>query len=272
MRKFFITNARGEKWDLNQTESFFSGIGGLGQEHKADYKQIGNHFIKLEDLLKQKSITGQIRFCDYDGFLAFSRFIQHKPLVMTYEAAETVSIEISIDKLDKKELETGGLFCSVTINGMSAYYKTITTENFNVQSYGKKYDYAYDYQYADFASGSVEIESDSTLDGCVRLTILGPCLNPSWTHYVNGSLVCTGKVSCSIPDGNRLVIDDTKIPYEIAEYNSKGEYVQDLYQHSDFATKRFIMLGYGNNLISFSHEGTGAIMMIVEGRVYYESV
>ena len=272
MREFFITNARGDQWNLNRKKSFFHGIGGLGQEHRADYMQIGNQFIKLEDLLRQKNITGDICFSGYDEFIKFSKFIQHKPLVLTYTAAESVNMEISIDKLDKREIETGGLYCPVSIKGMSAWYRTVITGNSDLISYGKRYSYAYDYRYADFASGSVEIESDSAVDGSVRLTIQGPCRNPSWTHYLNGNLMCTGKVNCSIPEGNRIIIDDTQIPFEIAEYNSIGEYVQDLYQESDFATKRFITLGFGNNLISFSHEGTTAISLIAEGRICYETV
>ena len=72
MRKFIIINAKGEEWNLNESGSFLAEPSGLGQEHKVKYEQIGNNFIKLEDLLEQKAINGTIHFSNYSKFLEFS--------------------------------------------------------------------------------------------------------------------------------------------------------------------------------------------------------
>lgn len=273
IRKFTLKNAIGNIWNLNDMESFLKNPTGLGFEHNVDYQQIGNIFIKLQDNMKQKEPSGQIRFSSYENYRDFCIFIQHKPLVLEYiTPTGSFLMDVSIDKLDKSELETGGLFCDIKFCGLSTFYKIARAENDGSIVAGKIYPYSYNYRYSDYSQGAVDIECDSVLESAVKLTILGPCTNPSWTHYLNGHAESVGKINCVIKDGNRLIVDNTKIPFEIAEYDSTGTFVQNLYQCSDFSTDRFISLGFGSNRISFSHEGENAIALIAEGKIIYESV
>lgn len=272
MRQFILINAQGSRWSLNDTASFFYDINGLGQEHKTSYEQIGNLFVKTEDALKQKSITGKIKFTDYASFERFSLFIQHKPLKMEYiPESSSYFIDISIDKLNKKELETLGLVCEIVIKGLGTFYRPVICENTDIRE-GKKYLYPYPYRYRDNVVYAIQINSNSTQESPVRITVIGPCKNPKWTHYRNGIQKASGKICCSIPAGNRLIVSNERVPWEISEYNQKEEFVKDQYQSSDFNTERFLMVGYGLNLISFSHEGEGKLNLIVEGRIEYESV
>lgn len=277
MREFSLINSLGNQISLNSSDTFFGDPSGLGQEHDVDYIQTGNFFVKSEDVLAQKKITGTMIFKGYEEFHAFSKFIQHKPITMSYTSAGTYSMKISIDKLEKGELDTLGLECDITIKGLTTWYKVINAEKAGETEEGKKYPFVYPFTYTDTTLGEISVESDSTLDSPCKITILGPCINPSWTHYVNGKMTLTGKMGsaetqCSIPEGNRLVIDATKIPYEIAEYDDKGVFIQDLYQQSDFSTDRFIIARFGTNKITFTHEGSGALKLLAEMRVDYESV
>lgn len=272
MRKFKLINARGDTWNLNDRVSFFNDPQGLGQEHDNKYEQIGNQFIILKKGLKQKNITGKINFSGYKEYSDFALFIQHTPLTLEYESYETVYVDVSIDKLEKTELSTGWIACAVKMSGLTSFYKMTRLEKSGDRNTGKIYPYSYPYKYADYSIGTVEIESDSTLESPTRLTIVGPCTNPSWIHYLNGNANVSGKVNCVIPDGHRLVIDNTQIPFEIAEYDSTGTFVQSLYQDSDFSTERFVFLGFGNNKISFSHEGDTVLSLIAEGRIEYETL
>lgn len=272
MRKFKLINARGDTWDLNDGSSFFNDPKGLGQEHKNEYEQIGTRFMLLKNVLKQKSISGKINFSGYKEYHDFSLFIQHTPLTLEYESYEKIYADIVIEKLEKTELSTGWIVCPIKISGLTTFYKMARSENSGDGNTGKIYRYSYPYKYADYSTGAVEIESDSAIVCPARLTIIGPCTNPSWTHYLNGIVKTTGKVNCVIPDGHRLVVDDMKTPFEIAEYDSTGTFVQSLYQESDFSTERFVFIGFGNNKISFSHEGDTVLSLIAEGRIEYETL
>lgn len=272
IRKFKITNALGEMYDLNG-ESFFHNIKGLGQERKVTYVQLGTQFLKEKDLIAQKSIQGKIRFRTYKEYQKFVQFMQHKPLTLTYDAAGIYYIQVCVDKLEKTELETGGLYCNVIFKGLGIYYKKIIVENHQEETdAGKKYPSSYPFTYRDSASGTIEIESDSVLSSPVRINIFGPCVNPSYSQYVNDVLTCNGKINASIPEGHKLVIDTTQIPYSISEYKIDNTYVSNQYGKSDFSTDRFLHLEYGKNRIAFTHESSEAIMVSMEARIEYESV
>lgn len=273
IRQLTLSNALGRTWNLNEMDTFLHDIKGLGQEHKVIYVQLGTKFIKEKDLLSQKTISGKIRFSSYAEYLSFSLFIQHKPLTLTYESKEKYSIAVSIDKLDKKELETGGLYCAITFKGLGTYYRLVSAKNMKEQNEtGKTYPITYPYTYYDYSSGEVLIKSDSVLESATRLSIFGPCVNPSYMHLVNGVKKASGKVNATIPEGNKLVIDTLSIPYSIKEYTIKNELVDDLYEKSDFETERFIKLEYGSNRITFTHESSETMKILVEGAIEYESV
>lgn len=117
--------------------------------------------------------------------------------------------------------------------------------------------------------------SDSYMDSPCRIRIEGPLKDPSWTHYLNGQVISSGKVTCEIPKTHYLVIDNSKDPYEIAEYDKDDDLIFDQYQNSDFTTDRFITLKPGLNVVVFSNQNmtTERIVKIsAEAMLYYESV
>ena len=273
IRSFKLTNAIGQTYDLDSMNSFFHNVKGLGQEHKVTYVQLGTHFIKEKDLLSQKTIQGIILFKDYKEYSAFSLFIQQKPITLTYKAADTYHIQVSIDKLGKAERETGGLFCSIIFKSLGTYYKTILVKNaHDTTEIGKQYPVTYPYTYRDTSSGVIEIESDSVLESPVKINIFGPCVNPSYTHYLNSAFESSGKINATVEEGHKIVVDTTQIPYSIKEYTIDNIFVSDLYGKSDFSTERFILLKYGKNKISFVHESSDSLNISVEARIEYESV
>ena len=271
MRGITLKNVIGNEWDLTQTFSFLSNPKGLGMERKITYVQIGNRNIITEDILKQKNPSGKIMFDTYQRYQDFCKFIQHRPLFLIYTAADTYMMQVIVEKFTKGETETAGIPGEITLNGITTWYKQIYVENVS-QDGGKIYPFTYDYVYSDHGQGEIEFIAESTERSPVRISILGPCTNPSWSHYLNGILQTTGKITCNIADGRRLVVDTTKIPYEIAEYGANGNYMKDLYQDSDFSTERFVLAGYGTNSINFSHEGEGEMKAVVEVRVEHEAV
>ena len=273
IRQFMLTNVIGQTYNLNNKDSFLHNVKGLGQDHKATYVQIGTQFVKEKDFLSQKNIQGKLYFATYKGFMEFSKFIQHKPLILTYTSADTYSIKVSIDKLEKTEKETGGLYCNIVLKSLGTYYKTITVENSRDESEtGKKYPFTYPYKYIDTASGVIIIDSDSVLPSPIKISIFGPCVNPSYAQIINDEIIATGKINTTIKSGKKIVIDTTQIPYSIAEYTINNTYVQNLYNKSDFSTDRFLTLKYGKNKINFVHESSEALIVSVEAMIEYESV
>ena len=271
MRQFALINSIGQRWDLNQENSFLSSPKGLGGERKITYTQIGNSFVELENLLKQKSITGKIVFDDYGMFEEFSLFAQHSPLILVYKTQREYRIQVEMTKLTKTEMENIGLVGDIMLQGLTAWYRQENVENGNTAE-GKKFPYAYDYLYTENGMGILEVESDSIEESPIKLIIAGPCVNPSWSLYRNGEVQTTGKVFCTIEKDNRLVIDTTRIPYEIAEYGNDNVMIRDLYQSSDFETERFLFAGYGKTKIVVTQEGNTTQYVAMEVRIEYGTI
>ena len=273
MRKFTLTNAIGQTWDLNNIESFFHQPKGLGGERKITYAQIGNRFAETDEKLKQKSISGKIAFSGYREYSKFAKFIQHRPLTLTYEIPDgRYSMKVNVTKLTKTELETMGIVSDVVMEGLTTWYRQKFTENTVSKSGGKIYPYTYAYTYLDATAGTLEFESESTEESPIRLVILGPCTNPSWIHRVNGVVVATGKVNETIGESMKLVVDTTSNPYKICEIGANGEETRDLYEKSDFSTERFLTAGYGRNVISAMHEGSEDIKIALEVQEEYAAI
>jgi len=276
MRQFRLKNALGLEYDLNDTRHLFYSPNGLGQKHDVEYENIGYRYEKIEDVLEQKQIKGRMRFSDYEEYHQFALFIQHKPLVLEYTSFGTYYMDVSIDQLDKEELGKLGLTPTIRINGLSSWYKVLKVENTPGMS-GKVYPYNYPYVYSDFSAGEIRLQSDSTIESPCRIHLMGPCTNPSWSHYLNGSRMMTGKLGtadnpCIVEAGKRIIIDNTGAVYSIKEYDTDGKVIRNLYALSDFSTRRFVTLGYGENRILYQHEGTNEMKAIVEGRIIYAGI
>lgn len=275
IRSFSLKNNNGVVWNLNDLDSFFTEIKGFGHERSFEVETVDDFYIELGSELKQPEPSGLIRFKDYDTCNRFIKFIQASPLTLSYSMPDintTYSLVVKVRKFEKKEIIDGNLPCDIEFVGMGQYYKVVEVESATLESTGKVYPYDYPYTYSDNTGGEVTINSDSSLASPTVITIFGPCENPSWSHYANGVLTTTGKVNCVAEAGERLVIDCTKIPFSIKKFDNFMIELEDCYGDSDFSTGRFVCLKNGENKISFLHEGADDLVVVVEGRINYESV
>ena len=277
MRKFKLINAEGGSFDLNGQAAFFHSIDGFGFKDQTQYEQIGSDFYALEEAFSQGQMTGEILFAGddpYGTYREFTKFVRAVPLTLVYELDETFKVPVRLTEIGKAELSNGGksLNCNVTFLAAGLFYKTVQKYSETLYIGGKIYEYEYPYSYADIATNTVMIDSDSYEDSPCKITIYGPAINPVWKHYVNNVLTETGKYEGTVPTDHKLVIDSTTIPYSIAEKGVSDEIVADRYQSCDFTTERFFTLQHGSNRISVSHDGLNALDVMVEGKISYETV
>lgn len=272
IRQFLLINRDGDTYDLNDLNSFLQNPNDLGMEVSTDYERIETEFVEITEILEQKTPKGEIVFAGYEEYCKFARFIEKKPLKLQYTTpAGTYSIDAKVRKLKKTELEEAGLVCDVEFEAYGTFYRLVSAQNTRDYS-GKVYSYTYPYTYSDFLAGVVEVDVDSVYECPAKLTVFGPCKNPSWTHSVNGEVITRGKMNLEIASGNKLVVDTTQIPWSIREYDADNVFVADRYGDSDFSTERFVRLKAGKNQLVFSNEGIEEIKMIVEAKMLYGAV
>lgn len=280
MRRFYLTNASGEEYDLqDRTKVVLVQPSGFGFDEQNTFQQIGNSFVSLDANYSQKTISGSI-VClgedPYKTYYEFARFLSKAPLTLRYIPTEGMEyyLKLKVTSFEKAEVEyVDAMIANITFTALSTFYKTLSAYNKGeVEGGTKKYDYTYNYEYSDEVAQTIVLQSDSSLPSPVKLTIYGPATNPRWSHYINGKLVEEGLFNGTVASGNKLIVDNTSVPFKINEYTNSGELVADRYQLCDFSTERFMYAGRGSNRFSISHDGSEVLAMSVETNIEYETV
>lgn len=279
MRKFTLENNTGASYDMtSKGNSFFYGVSGLGYDEDITFQEIGNRFREVESKFKQGVVNGSIKFWNPNVQIKYKNFVlfcQDKPLKLIYEVEGKTYIRRGYVS-SVKFAEENCLRCDIEFTATTSPYEIISVVTYpssgDTTGYGKKYNYSYPYRYNSVHNNSVMINSDSYSDSPCKLTMFGPLVNPQWTHYVNNVEFATGKITGTIPSGNRLVVDTQSLPYSIKQYDTQNNLVSDMYQSSDFGTDRFISLQYGANMIAIGDDGSNSVIVQAEGLIEYASV
>lgn len=279
MRYFKLINHYGTEYDLTvKDKAFLYNISGLGHSAETEFQRIGEHFGILSDHLAQAEIAGSVKFWQpgaEDQYFKFAQFCQNKPLTLVYSPTGVHEFKRDgiVTAIQKTDSADGKLRSDITFRATSPWYKETYIFNDDVvHGEGKRYNYRYPYRYGSGSLQAVIVDTDTFIDSPVRLIIFGPAVNPTWRHYVNNVLTTTGRVTATIEEGRKLIIDTISLPYSIAQYDLSNQLVSDLYQNSDFETDRFIRLGYGNNVISVAHDGASTLRIAMEARIEYATV
>lgn len=268
VRQFKLINSLGEEFDLMRKDAFLYMPSGLGMAMNYTSEAVGYDFIETSVEMAQKIIAASMNFEGYQQYQEFVRFCAKSPLKLAYMPLKKwYYIDCQLSRIDKSELEQGSqrLIPAVDFLCFSTWYEsvTVTKTQINPQT-GKRYNYQYPYIYAETAVGNADINITGDLPSYCRLNIMGPVENPSWVLLQSGKVLLRGRVLASIPDGHKLVVDSAPAQLEIAEYTTNNEFVQNLYQASDFSTARFITLPVGKSVLTFSHDGISVIDALLE--------
>lgn len=277
MRQFYLENGKGNRYSLMDVEHWLYKPKNLGAKFSSKYEQFDSTFVRTQRIPKPDDIKGTILFIGNDKYQKYSDFIKFvavEPLTLIYVSSAEYKCSVDLKEIEKSEIDKDSsiLECDLKLKRLSRWYRHIILDNEGGDTNGKTYDYTYDYTYTEYESQTAVIQSDTGYDSPTKITIIGPCENPRWQHYVDNVLLETGKVDYSIRDGRRIVIDATTVPYSIKEFDNSGNFTADLYAYSDFTQQRFINLKYGKNRIYVEHDGTNTLKLIVEARLEYETV
>lgn len=273
MRRFKLTNAAGQTFDLMRKDAFLHEPDGLGFSRSVSSLLSGESWLVTENDPEQPQPTGEIVFKGYEQYQEFMAFISFGGLYFWYAPLDKwYSAPCIAINLGKSEIEQGTLrlICPITFLLESSWTRKeqIAAES---QSGSKIYPYTYPYIYGSQYGGSYVVQNDTSRDAALKLTIFGPVENPRWS-VVNGNTVQRGKVNAVLTMGHKIVVDSSDGALELAEYTNENEFVKDLYADGDFSTVRFVKALPGQNIISFEQDGSGDIGTAVEVIFYAESV
>ena len=256
IRKFKLINSEGAEWDLMRKDGFLYAPEGLGINQDNEYMRIGSTYELVQRLAAQKSFNFTMVFASYAVYHEFSRFIIYTPLKLAYMPLnEWAYADGEITALSKTEInkDTRRLECDAVFTATSLWYipRAARRTSPDVPN-AKKYDYGYDYQYADAINGYIAVVNDSNEDATATISVMGPVVDPSWYVSVNNGVVASGQVTATIPAGDKLVINSKDGELEIAEYTTDNVFIRNLYQFTDFTRETFVTFPPGNSVLFIS--------------------
>lgn len=303
MRYFKLENAEGEIFDITTEQFLFHDISGIGFEEDNDFVSIGRVWKLNRSVYQQGIVSGTMCFHSIDQtspytlYKEFYTFINKAPLVLLYYPNGLNTMEyrkrVRVSKLDKSEItELGVLECDIEFVSYTPWYKIVVDKILPdeasantgwIWDRGNKWrdssdvDYStYHYQFNSSYRRTVRFNTDINGEGPIKLSIHGPLVNPSWTHYVDGKVVSTGGLVENSPvtiDNNEiLTIDNTSGSYSMTVYNEETGLKRNIYQYRDFNKQCFFILKQGLNEIVINSSNDDAIKIEAEGHIYYATV
>lgn len=304
MRYFKLENSAGEILDITTQQLFFHNIGGIGFEEKNDFTAVGRVWKLNKSDYQQGTVSGTMCFVGtedktpYTQYREFYSFIDSTPLQLLYYPNGLNTTEyrkrVRVSKLEKSELnEYGVLDCNIEFISYTPWYKIFrdiiepggeqSSNGGWIWDRGNRWRDSFDVDYSTYHymfNGSyrrtIRIISDTNGSGPIKLSIHGPLVNPTWTHYIDGELVSTGGLIENSPvtvDANEtLIIDNTSGTYSMTVYNSETGIERNVYEYRDFNKPCFFTLKQGVNEIVINTDNNDAIHIEAEGHIYYATV
>lgn len=265
MRKFSLTNANGETFDLMQPEAFLHDPAGLGFGTQADWQRAGDAWAAVDQSEQQPAVTGELVFADYAAYERFLRFARVGGLTLGYCPLQVWQYLDGLLTVEKGEIDAASrrLICPMSFAGASPWYIRRQEYRTSAAEGGKRYAYGWPYAYRAAQAGSILLRNGS-LPGSCRIHIFGPVRNPVWTLYTGSGRHSSGRLNGSVLAGRQLIVDGDPLHMELAEYTADGVFAADRYQDSDFSTERFLTLPPGESRLVLSHDGLSVPQGFVE--------
>lgn len=294
-RHFMLINADGEEYDITNTKVLLTSPSGLGMKRENSYRRIGNRFYLLSVKRGQENFKGELTFTPPDAYIKYNEFMAFctkEPLKLRYKPIDNQEYyEIrgsypkwdyvfyqdvmlaSIEKADLTKWET--LECNIELTPLTPWYRDLTLMSTIVdKDDGVVWEQSstFTWKWENGSVNNIQFEADCQMDSPCKLMIPGPATSILWRHYVNSKEIEQGSLDFVIPFGHYLVIDNTGETYTITLQKENGEIINDIYQNVDFLKDKFLNIKNGINSIVANLGDSGNYPMILEVKLYYESV
>jgi hypothetical protein len=267
MRTFGLTNADGQTFDLMRYDALFQHPDGIGFNRNKTFVQVENDFIRIDEKVAQKTITGQMFFLNDAAYQEFLAFIALEPLTLSYSnGGDTHYISCEISKFEKNEESEFVEICTADIDFtcLGQWYKSIEPAEVEAEeASGKIYPYTYPVTYSRGIVGSVIITNAGTMEAPLKLYIRGACSNPAWILQVNGVTIASGSVAITLSATEQLIVDSNIATLGINKCDLSRNVIADAFQQSNMSKDNFLYAPVGESELIFSQD-SGAPSVTVE--------
>ncbi|MBL1223738.1 phage distal tail protein domain-containing protein [Enterococcus sp. BWR-S5] len=288
VRKFSITNAKGETVSLNNDEDLFAySPEGLGVSFSNEYYGANGNFLVSSVALNQPVFSIRVLFSPeknryYQKYHEFIQFLNYQPLTLNYSIVEkgTFKRDCRLNTLTKTEINEWNIIDeAIELDFLTPWYQWIEgihTEYSDQLGDGKIYinndmannegfhiyDYVYEEQNEE-SRGLFKVVNDSIYMGVsegspLEITIYGGetgVSNPSWELYSGSELIQNDRYFIDIPPGYEFVVSSVPQNQFVRLIAPNGT-VSNVYQSQDMTKTNFVTIPIGTYTLKLD---TGAV-------------
>lgn len=259
MRKFYIENEINERFSLWGNRVYMVNPAGLGIKHDADYIRIGNSFLRNKTQVSQSAVSGKIEFIDPGANKRFREFYAFcaaaSSLHLVYDPGDGTEYirDIDISEIQKTERTGATLPIQVNFKCKSLYYlKNNNRFVFETSSNEKRYDFRYDYKYADYGTYDAIINNNGHAPAPFECIINGYCVNPEIRIIQNGITLHEVVFPVTVEDGEYIRYSSRDGKLEATFVSADSEI--NLMHLLDITKDNFFKLPVGTSTIIFDSE------------------
>lgn len=194
VREFWLTNANGDKWSLNQEKTFANEPEGLGYDVNISVAKLGNTNVITSEYYDLPSFQSELMFMEprqraYQTYREFIGFLSQKPIVFHYmppNTNESYQCACRVTQLVKTEYSPDGFMsCPINIYRQSMWYsdKENVIDATKTQEEGKQYPLKRPYHYGIVSTQNIPLYNDGMVDAPMKIEIVGECTDPLFNLY-----------------------------------------------------------------------------------------
>jgi hypothetical protein len=240
-----------------------------------EYQRIESQYMPVQSYWEKIRIEAKVTFGSHEEYRRLADFIaQDEPMQLIYipEDSETeFNLKCAFRRFtfdrNSESIKKG----IIEIDGLGNWTKKSIYRLTNTETTGtKQYPHDYPYTYGESNINTINIYNPSKIPAQFKLSIIGKITNPNWRLYSCNCLIGEGQCNVST-QGNidRFIVDTTtgnsmQVQTDVATMN--------VYQLSDFSTKRFFNIPYGNSYMIINTESGQPVNAVMEVYEQYATV
>lgn len=262
VRKFYLENEKGQKYDLMDRNNycFLSSPTGLGYSYNTSYEQVGNNFITNIRQLQQGVINGEAIFTNYDNYKNMIDYIEKaKKLKFVYEIPFVNKKNtkyykvIEVSDVEKGEKSRDGfLHVPISFNSKSLWYEETETVYDMAKSTGEiRWDFKWDSRFKSYDNRSFTFENNGHVESPIKLEIGGYVINPCLAIYSNKNKVAEIKFNITLEEYEKILYSTKDDELYVYKENTDGT-LTNIFEELDLQNYNFIKIPQGVSEIRLS--------------------
>ncbi|MEG0093150.1 MAG: hypothetical protein RR945_02160 [Erysipelotrichaceae bacterium] len=206
MRKFWIMNAKNQKWSLHDKRCFAESPTGLGFKLNVATTKLGDSELvtfsdnKLDDISLNILFLGSLEE-QYEDYFNLVNFLNYTPIRLFYlkpNINEPYFCHCSVVSIDKSEVGEDNILRCPAIFKMLTFWQTEKINTIKIKKFdslGKKYKLTRKYAYGLNSFSQIPILNYGLKSAPFEIIINGACKNPQFSLFdENGTKYGCGKL------------------------------------------------------------------------------